>query len=250
VSNSVPSFRPPEARHAAFTLTLVLLLRSISRYYAGVRTELAGAAEEPQAVTVGGVLVPVFRLDAAAHVALRYAMAVSPRVTAVHLARDHSEASRFRDAWDAWPWQAGQRLPRLYARVCGRYGRVRTFLAFLDALQASGDGHVSTVVLLQLDPPHPLRDILARSAVARFKLALLRRSDVVTTSIPSAGVVIGGAAARDAGQGDGNVAIVPIADLDAPARPLPASSFRLLAEQVVRHIGADDACLACLHHVG
>jgi hypothetical protein len=102
---------------------LVLLLWSISRYYAGVRTELAGAAEEPQPVTVGGVLVPVFRLDASAHIAFRYAMAVSPRVAAVHLARDLSEASRFRDAWDALPWPAGQRLPMLYTRVCGGCGR-------------------------------------------------------------------------------------------------------------------------------
>ena len=215
---------------------LVLLLWSISRYYAGVQTELAGAAEEPQPVTVGGVLVPVFRLDASAHVAFRYAAAISPRVTAVHLARDHSEASRFKDAWDAWPWPAGRRLPRLYARVCGRYGRVRTFLAVLDALQASGDGHVSTVVLPQLDPPHPLRDILARPAVARFKLALLRRSDVVTTSIPSAGVVIGGTAVRDAGQGDGNVAIVPIADLDAPARRALAYAAAIAARVIAVHV--------------
>jgi amino acid transporter len=215
---------------------VVLLLWSISRYYAGVRTELAGAAEEPQPITMGGVLVPVFRLDASAHVAFRYAMAVSPRVTAVHLARNRSEASSFRDAWDAWPWPAGQRLPRLYARVCGRYGRVRTFLAFLDTLQASVDGHVSTVVLPQLDPPHPLRDLLGRPAVARFKLALLRRSDVVTTSIPSAGVVIGGAAARDAGQGDGNVAIVPIADLDAPARRALAYAAAIAARVVAVHV--------------
>jgi amino acid transporter len=212
---------------------VVLLLWSISRYYAGVRTELAGVAEEPQPVTLGGVLVPVFRLDASAHAAFRYAMAVSPQVVAVHLARNHTEASRFRDAWDAWPWPTGQHAPRLYARVCGRHSRVRTFLAVLDTLQASGDGHVSMVVLPELDPPHLLRDILARPAVARFKLALLRRSDVVTTSIPRPGVVTGGASA---GQGDGNVAIVPIADLDAPARRALAYAAAIAARVIAVHV--------------
>jgi amino acid transporter len=215
---------------------VVLLLWSISRYYAGVRAELAGAADEPQPVTLGGVLVPVFRLDTSAHGALRYAMSVSPRVVAVHLARNDAEASRLREAWDAWPWPDGRRAPALFARVCGRHGRVRAFLAVLDMLQAREDGHVSTVVLPELDPPHPLRSILALPAVARFKLALLRRTDVVTTTIPGPRVVAGGALPRSADRKVRNVAIVPIADLDAPARRALAYAAAIAARVVAVHV--------------
>lgn len=59
---------------------------------------------------------------------------------------------------------------------------------------------------------------------------------MVTTSITSAGVVIGGAAARDAGQGDGNVAIVPIADLDAPARRALAYAAAIAARVIAVHV--------------
>ena len=197
---------------------LVLLLWSISRYYAGVRTELESVAEEPQPVTLGGALVPVFRLDSSARAALRYAMALSPEVVVVHLARNEAEASRFNKAWGDCHWPAAQRAPRLYTRVCRRRGRMSAFLAVLDTLQASGSGHVSTVVLPQLDPPHLLRDILARPELARFKLALLRRTDVVAVSIPAPELVAGESKLSGGGRRAGHVAIVPIANLDAPAR--------------------------------
>ena len=116
---------------------LVLLLWSISRYYAGARTELESVAEEPQPVTLGRALVPVFRLDLSARAALRYAMALSPEVVVVvvHLARNEAEASRFNGAWGDCHWPAGQRAPRLYTRVCRRRGRMSAFLAVLDTLQ-------------------------------------------------------------------------------------------------------------------
>ena len=91
------------------------------------------------------------------------------------------------------------------------------FLGVLDTLQASGSGHISTMVLPQLDPPHLLHDILARAELAHFKLVLRRRTDVVTVSIPAPELVAGESKLIGGGQRAGHVAIVPIANLDAPA---------------------------------
>ena len=92
---------------------LVLLFLTISRHYAGVQAELAGIDDRARPLASGPAVVPVFQLDASARTALRYAMALSPEVVAIHQVRDDPEASRFQQARDACRWPPGRAPPRL-----------------------------------------------------------------------------------------------------------------------------------------
>lgn len=199
---------------------LVLLFWSISRFYRRTGEELRALTVAPPRLERGLALVPVFRLDPATFTALYYASALTPDVVAVHIARDTSEAERLGAEWAAHGWPAGCGVPELQTRVAGRRGRVRTFLAAVDEARASVPSRPLTVVLPEAPDTSGLAGQLLHDPTSlRLKLALVRRRGVVAASLPAKTPEF--VAAGLGGPPDArpqHAAIVPIADLNAPAR--------------------------------
>jgi amino acid transporter len=214
---------------------LVLLLWSVARYYARVRAQLPRVAEEPQEVDPGPAVVPVVRLDSPTRAALRYAMALSEDVVAVHLARRGADAAEFAADWKRWSGTIEGRPPALRSQPCPRGGRVHGFLSVLDSLQSGADRLV-TVVLPEWESRHLVHDVLARPQAALFKLALLRRPDVVAASIPAPEPEVVQMTGRAAGPHPERVAIVPVANPDAPARRALAYAGAVASKVIVVHV--------------
>ena len=209
---------------------LVLIFLSISRHYRGVRAKLARDGGEARRLEMGPAVVPVLRLDSASRQAIRYAMALSPQVIAVHPARNHARASRFEQEWQACQWADGQEPPKLDLYVGRRGGRVLALLGLLDRLRAGGGGRVITVVLPEWESRHLLRSVLDRPEAAFFKLALLHRRDVVVAGLPAEPGL------PDLKPGADHVAIVPIANTQAPPRRALAYAMAIAREVIAVHI--------------
>ena len=213
---------------------LVLALWGISRYYRRVRGELAALWDEPQHVTLGPAIVPAFALDLPTRAAVKYAMTLSSEVLAVHLAASPDQAHAFREQWAMYRWPAGHRVPRLSVLVVSRGRSLRSFLTVLRRLQANSDHRIVTVVLPQWKPRRGIEGLFSRPALSRFKLALLRRPDVVAVTVPSSAVPPSPPA--DARGRSGQVAIVPITNLDVPARRALAYAASFSSRVIALHV--------------
>lgn len=216
--------------------SLVALFWAVSRYYAGVASELFAIGSRESSLERGPALVPVFNLDHPARAALRYALALSPEVVAVHQARDPHGAARFREEWNALRWPAGARSPLLDLQVAGRRSRVGAFLAVLDGARKRSPGRVVTVVIPEEASPHLVRGVVTRPHVAHLKLSLLRRPDVVATSIPAGVAATASKGFPDGRQESEHVALVPVTDADAPARRALAYAATIASGVIAVHV--------------
>jgi amino acid transporter len=216
---------------------LVLMFLGTSRHYRRVRIQLARVGAEAQAFDVGPAMVPFLKLDAASRAALWYAMVLSPRVIALHPARNQAAASRFQQEWQACRWPDGHEPPELDLYVGRRPGRIFAILGVLDRLREEGDGRPITVVVPEWESRHLIRGLLDRPQAALFKLALLRRRDVVVASIPAQ------PGAPERRPEAHPVAIVPIANMQAPARRALAYAVTVASEVTAVHVetGTDEA---------
>ncbi|MDQ6922505.1 MAG: APC family permease, partial [Candidatus Dormibacteraeota bacterium] len=199
---------------------LVLACWAIHRYYTHVRWMVSRIGTPTDALKLGAVVVPVLRADQAAADALGFASALGRRLVVLQAAAE-APPGGFPDGVEM------RQLPTAHP--------VHFVLAELDAIRRESDGEVITVVLPD-ESQTLLRQFVARPDLARLKLALLGRRNVVAASCPGFLASHGGS---PAGQARDNVAFVPLAALDAITVNALQYARALATEVVAIHVVPD-----------
>jgi amino acid transporter len=125
------------------------------------------------------VVVPIARLNRPALQALRYAQALSPDVTAVHVATDQKTAAELEAAWNTW----GRGIPLTILESPYR-SLTRPLLQYLAELKRHEDAEVVTVVLPEFVPDSWWEQLLHGQSAQFLKLSLLFKPGFVVTSVP------------------------------------------------------------------
>ncbi len=168
---------------AWIVLLLVPLLAvtfwAVHRHYTRARLELAAGNASNTPYRDLPILVPVHTMDRSVAAALQYALSVSRRVTAIHIAVDEDGATRFRDGWQVWAPQVPlEVVPSPYREV------VSPFVERLDRECLANPGSPVTVVLPEVVPHHVWEEPLHNQLGWAIKLALFGRPGVVVISVP------------------------------------------------------------------
>jgi amino acid transporter len=125
------------------------------------------------------VVVPIARLNRPAIQALRYAQALSPDVTAVHVATDATKAEEIEEAWNTW----GRGIPLTIVESPYR-SLTRPLLQYLSELKRHEHAETVTVVLPEYVPDSIWQHLLHGQAAQFLKLSLLFTPGFVVTSVP------------------------------------------------------------------
>jgi hypothetical protein len=125
------------------------------------------------------VVVPIARLNRPAIQAIRYAKALSPDVTAVHVATDAKSAADMEAMWATW----GQGVPLTIVESPYR-SLTRPLLQFLAELKKHEEAEVVTVVLPEFVPDSWWEQLLHGQSAQFLKLSLLFKPGFVVTSVP------------------------------------------------------------------
>lgn len=185
---------------------LYLLFRAIQHHYAGVREEVSHVPVHPANATHHLVVVPIAGLNNVAKRGLAYARSLSPYVLAVYVSTSPEEAATVRADWEHLvhdegflaggpPVEAldGELEETCFGAVTGPelvlidspYRELTTpVLHFIDKLRRSSPDDLITVVLPEFVISHPWEAILHNQTALRLKLALWRRSQIVTANVP------------------------------------------------------------------
>jgi hypothetical protein len=125
------------------------------------------------------VVVPIARLSRPAVQALRYAQALSPDVTAVHVATDPIKAEEIERAWPVW----GRGVPLTIVESPYR-SLTRPLLQYLSELKRHENAETVTVVLPEYVPDSIWQQVLHGQSAQFLKLSLLFTPGFVVTSVP------------------------------------------------------------------
>jgi hypothetical protein len=160
----------------------IWLLMTIKGHYVEVERDTAlppspdPVAEKPLRNVV---VVPIARLNRPAVQALRYAQALSPDVTAVHVATDPVKADEIEKAWLLW----GRGVPLTIVESPYR-SLTRPLLQYLSELKRHEKAETVTVVLPEYVPDSIWAHLLHGQAAQFLKLSLLFTPGFVVTSVP------------------------------------------------------------------
>jgi amino acid transporter len=125
------------------------------------------------------VVVPVARLNRPTVQALRYAQALSPEVTAVHVATDPAKADEIEAAWPTW----SHGIPLTIVESPYR-SLTRPLLQYLSELKRLEKAETVTVVLPEYVPDSIWQHLLHGQSAQFLKLSLLFTPGFVVTSVP------------------------------------------------------------------
>lgn len=125
------------------------------------------------------VVVPIARLNRPAVQALRFAQALSPEATAVHVATDPRIAAELEEAWHTW----GRGVPLTILESPYR-SLTRPLLQYLAELKRHEGAEVVTVVLPEFVPDIWWQQLLHGQSAQFLKLSLLFKPGFVVTSVP------------------------------------------------------------------
>jgi amino acid transporter len=160
----------------------IWLFLTIKRHYAEAErdTELPDAPPpEVETPLHNVVVVPIARLNRPAVQALRYAQALSPEVTAVHVATDPVKADEIEQEWAQW----GRGIPLTIVESPYR-SLTRPLLQYLSELKRHEHAETVTVVLPEYVPDSIWQHLLHGQAAQFLKLSLLFTPGFVVTSVP------------------------------------------------------------------
>jgi amino acid transporter len=143
------------------------------------------------------VILPISGVHRGTVVALRYALALSPDITAVHVSADTDKAERLQQKWGLWG--NGVRLVILDSPY-------RLLLEpLLDYVKAVADrrqpNETITIVVPQFVPRRWWHQLLHAQTAVILRLALINRRGIVITSVPYQMVPEGGEVETAAGGG-------------------------------------------------
>lgn len=192
-----------------------LLFRAIQRHYAGVQLEVGRVPVRQAGPVRHLVVVPIAGINNVAKRGLAYARSLSPYVLAVYVSTTPEEAATVRAGWehlvhderflaggppvevpvdrDEMDEDANGDARTCVGAVVGPelvlidspYRELTTpVIHFIDKLQRSAPDAVVTVVLPEFVISNLWEAILHNQTALRLKLALWRRSQVVTANVP------------------------------------------------------------------
>jgi amino acid transporter len=160
---------------------IIVLFKKIHKHYdeACVLTRLP--VTPPANLTLNhAVVVPIARVDRPSVKALEYARALSPQVTAVHVAVDDAGAEQVEQEWLTW----GQGVPLVVVDSPYR-SLTRPLLRFLSEVKRVQQADILTVVLPEYVPDAWWEHILHNQSALLLKLSLLFAPGFVVVSVPT-----------------------------------------------------------------
>ncbi len=159
----------------------VFILRGIHRHY----RDLAGSLSleqygSPPRVHRHRVILPISGVHRGSLAALSYAQMLSDDVTAVYIAIDPAEATKFQHKWEIWG--AGVRLQILESpyRLL-----LEPLLAYIEQIAAQRQpDEIITIVVPEFVPKRRRYSLLHAQTATWLRLALLFKPGIVITSVP------------------------------------------------------------------
>ncbi len=154
---------------------LVLAFRNVHRHYDSIAAQLTlrGLPPSLKPLHEPRVVLPISGVHRGVIEALRYACAISSRVTAVYIEIEPGAGERIRQRWEEWGFDQDAELvvvPSPYRSVVG------PFLDFLDSTdQEHHDGHLATVMLPEFVTAHRWEALLHNQTAWLIRAALLYR---------------------------------------------------------------------------
>jgi len=139
---------------------------------------LASKNAEEAKVGVGGG-VPVYDLNLIVLKTLKYASALTPQVTAVHIASDPNRAAKLLKHW------AEQHMEIPLEIVESPYrATVHDLLNYVDKVEKNGNFDTITIAIPEYVPEKLWQNILHNQTGQLMKLMLLFRKSILVTSVP------------------------------------------------------------------
>jgi amino acid transporter len=154
---------------------LVLAFRNVHHHYDSVAAQLTlrGLPPSLKPLHEPRVVLPISGVHRGVIEALRYARAISNRVTAVYVEIEPGAGERMRQRWEEWGFDQDAELVVVsspYRSVVG------PFLDFLDSIdQEHHDGHLATVILPEFVTAHRWEALLHNQTAWLIRAALLYR---------------------------------------------------------------------------
>jgi amino acid transporter len=160
---------------------LVLAFSAIHRHYRRLARHLSleEFAELPRIVR-HRVIMPISGVHQGTLAALRYAMALSDDVTAIHICLDPEEAERVQRKWDAWG--KGVRLVILDSPYRLMIEPVLHYVEEISATRQPNE--IITIVVPQFVPKRWWHNALHAQTATWLRLALLFKPGIVVTDVP------------------------------------------------------------------
>jgi len=160
---------------------LIFLLSGIHRHYRSLAAHLSledyGA---PARVARHRIILPVSGVHRGSLAALRYARALSPDVTAVHVSVDPEEAEKLRQKWEKWG--DGIRLVILESpyRLL-----MEPLLDYIEEIARDRQPNETiTIIVPQFVPKRWYHNLLHTQTALILRLALLFKPGIVITDVP------------------------------------------------------------------
>ncbi|WP_149453197.1 APC family permease [Pasteuria penetrans] len=128
------------------------------------------------------ILVPVSGINRVVHHTLAYARSLGGRVIAIHITFDHQQGKRLEGEWKRQGF--GIRLMVIYSRF---RSLIHPLLRLIDHFSRGGGKKGKrqiTILIAEIVPVHWWHRILHNQSALLIRFFLLRRKDVVITTIP------------------------------------------------------------------
>lgn len=166
-----------------FLPIIVFLFHRIKRHYAAVGDQLRIATCEPAVHIEGNVIiVPVAGITHVVENSINYAKSLkAEQIIAVYIAFERDDEHKFEEKWQQW--QPDVRLVTLHSHY---RSIVNPLMKFVDTVEhkASENNYRVTVVIPQFIPKHNWENILHNQSSLLIRANLLRRKEVVVTTVP------------------------------------------------------------------
>jgi len=161
---------------------LTLLLGGIHAHYHTLAQALAlDSYSEPPATPRHRVVLLVNRVDRSSVEALRYAQKLSADLTAVHVSSDESESEKVCKDWETW----GKGIRLLILESPGRMVIEPIVKYINDLWDQRQPNETITIVVPQFVSARWISSLLHMPTSMLLRIALLYRSNIVVTEVPS-----------------------------------------------------------------
>lgn len=125
------------------------------------------------------IIIPVYDLNVMVLKALKYAYALTPQVTAVHVASDPVRAAKLLKHWSENHMEIPLEIVDSPYRAT-----IKDFLAFLDKVERKTNYDTITVVIPEYVPVKLWHNLLHNQTGQLIKLMILLKKSILVTSVP------------------------------------------------------------------
>lgn len=160
---------------------LVAAFSAIHRHYRRLagRLTLEGFSEPPR-ISRHRVILPISGVHQGTLAALRYAVALSDDVTAVHVCLEPIDAVKIQQRWETWG-----KAVRLVILDSPYRLMLEPLLRYIEQIAAKRQpNEIITIVVPQFVPRHRWHNLLHAQTATWLRLALLFKPGIVVTNVP------------------------------------------------------------------